>query len=85
MKVKKILVAALMMIAAVSYGQNYIGQDYSVSPNVITTAVPFVSISPDARGGALGDCGVASDPDVYSLQRCEVCLSRGQVRCRIGL
>ena len=69
MKVKKILVAALMMIAAASYGQNhnYIGQDYSVSPNVITTAVPFVSISPDARGGAMGDCGVASDPDVYSM------------------
>lgn len=69
MKVKKILVAALMMVAAASYGQNhnYIGQDYSVSPNVITTAVPFVSISPDARGGAMGDCGVASDPDVYSM------------------
>ncbi len=69
MKVKKILIAALMMVAAVSYGQNhnYIGQDYSVSPNVITTAVPFVSISPDARGGAMGDCGVASDPDVYSM------------------
>lgn len=42
MKVKKTLVAALMMVAAASYGQNYIGQDYSVSPNVITTAVPFV-------------------------------------------
>ncbi len=69
MKVKKILIAALMMVAAVSYGQNnnYIGQDYKVSPNVITTAVPFVSISPDARGGSLGDCGVASDPDVYSM------------------
>ena len=69
MKVKKILIAALMMVAAASYGQNnnYIGQDYSVSPNVITTAVPFVSISPDARGGSLGDCGVASEPDVYSM------------------
>ena len=67
MKVKKILIAALMMVAAASYGQNnnYIGQ--SVAPNVITTAVPFVSISPDARGGAMGDCGVASDPDVYSM------------------
>lgn len=68
MKIKKLLFAALMMVAAMSYGQNnYIGQDYSVSPNVITTAVPFVSISPDARGGAMGDCGVASDPDVYSM------------------
>ena len=69
MKVKKLLLAALILVAATSYGQNnnYIGQDYSVSPNVITTAVPFVSIAPDARGGAMGDCGVASEPDVYSM------------------
>ncbi|MBR1514868.1 MAG: type IX secretion system outer membrane channel protein PorV [Bacteroidales bacterium] len=66
MKVRKLLVAALLMTAAVSYGQNYIGQDYA-SPNVITTAVPFVSISPDARGGSMGDCGVATSPDVYSM------------------
>ena len=67
MKVKKLLFAALLFVAATSYGQNIIGQDYSVSPNVITTAVPFVSISPDARGGAMGDCGVATTPDVYSM------------------
>ena len=68
MKVKKLLIAALLLAAATSYGQNnYIGQDYSVSPNVITTAVPFVSISPDARGGSMGDCGVATTPDVYSM------------------
>ena len=67
MKVKKLLLAALMLVAATSYGQNIIGQDYSVSPNVITTAVPFVSISPDARGGSMGDCGVATSPDVYSM------------------
>lgn len=69
MKVKKFLVAALMMVAATSFGQNnnVIGQDYSVSPNVITTAVPFVSIAPDARGGSMGDCGVATNPDVYSM------------------
>ena len=68
MKVKKLLIAvALMLATAYSYGQNnnVIGQ--SVAPNVITTAVPFVSISPDARGGAMGDAGVASDPDVYSM------------------
>ena len=67
MKVKKLLLAALLFAAATSYGQNIIGQDYSVSPNVITTAVPFVSISPDARGGSMGDCGVATTPDVYSM------------------
>lgn len=59
MKIKKLLFAALMLVAAVSYGQHV--------PNVITTAVPFVSINADSRGGALGDCGVATTPDVYSM------------------
>ncbi len=67
MKVKKLLVAAMVLMAANTYGQNYIGQDYSASPNVITTAVPFVSISPDARGGSMGDCGVSSEADMYSM------------------
>ena len=34
--------------------------------NTITTAVPFLLITPDARAGALGDAGCASTPDVYS-------------------
>jgi hypothetical protein len=29
----------------------------------ITTAVPFLRISPDARAGAMGDCGVATSAD----------------------
>ena len=66
MKVRKLFLAALIMIAANSYGQySYMGNSYA--PNVITTAVPFVSIAPDARGGSMGDCGVASAPDVYSM------------------
>jgi len=32
--------------------------------NVVTTAVPFLRISPDARGGGMGDAGIASSPDV---------------------
>ncbi|HYG17639.1 MAG TPA: type IX secretion system outer membrane channel protein PorV, partial [Ohtaekwangia sp.] len=35
-----------------------LGQD-----NAITTAVPFLAISPDARHAALGDAGVATSPD----------------------
>ncbi len=35
--------------------------------NPITTAVPFLMISPDSRQGALGDAGAATDPDVNSI------------------
>jgi hypothetical protein len=31
--------------------------------NTITTAVPFLMISPDSRSGAIGDAGVALSPD----------------------
>jgi len=34
--------------------------------NAITTAVPFLAISPDARHAALGDAGVATSPDANS-------------------
>ena len=35
--------------------------------NTITTAVPFLMISPDSRSGAMGDVGVATSPDANSL------------------
>lgn len=31
--------------------------------NTVTTAVPFLRISPDARSGAMGDVGIAISPD----------------------
>lgn len=34
--------------------------------NPITTAVPFLMISPDSKQGAMGDVGVATDPDANS-------------------
>ncbi len=34
--------------------------------NVVTTAVPFLRISPDARAGGMGDVGVATSPDANS-------------------
>jgi hypothetical protein len=34
--------------------------------NVVTTAVPFLRISPDARSGGMGDVGVATSPDANS-------------------
>jgi hypothetical protein len=34
--------------------------------NVVTTAVPFLRISPDARSGGMGDIGVATSADAAS-------------------
>lgn len=34
--------------------------------NTITTAVPFLQITPDSRSGAIGDAGVALSPDANS-------------------
>ena len=41
------------------------GQDTSRRP--IITAVPFLLISPDSRGSAMGETGVATSPDVNSV------------------
>jgi len=37
------------------------GQEVQYNP--ITTAVPFLTITPDSRHGAMGDAGVATSPD----------------------
>lgn len=52
----------LFSISFNSYSQ--LGQDSD--RRVITTAVPFLLISPDARAGAMGDVGVATSPDPSS-------------------
>jgi hypothetical protein len=40
---------------------------YSQELNAIQTVVPFLTIAPDSRAGAMGDAGVATTPDVYSM------------------
>lgn len=52
------------------YAQTSTGPDKSNllgQINTITTAVPFLMISPDARAGGMGDLGVASSPDANSI------------------
>lgn len=59
MKFVLILVGFLFCVTLVMGQQSTIGQEF----NPITTSVPFLLISPDARHAALGDAGVASSPD----------------------
>jgi hypothetical protein len=40
---------------------------YSQELNAIQTVVPFLTIAPDSRAGGMGDAGVATIPDVYSM------------------
>jgi hypothetical protein len=41
-------------------------QSSSGQLNAIQTVVPFLTIAPDSRAGAMGDAGVATSPDVFS-------------------
>ena len=36
-------------------------------PNTVLSAMPFLRIIPDARGGAMGDAGIATSPDPNSI------------------
>ncbi|MGB1040657.1 MAG: type IX secretion system outer membrane channel protein PorV [Flavobacteriales bacterium] len=42
------------------------GQNFDLQLNTITTAVPFLLISPDSRASSMGDLGVATSPDINS-------------------
>ena len=46
---------------------NAAGQEGQEEINTITTAVPFLLISPDSRSGAMGDVGAAIKPDANSV------------------
>jgi hypothetical protein len=56
------LLIAVIFTAKSQKTYNYIGQF-----RPITTAVPFLMIAPDARGGSMGDAGVSSEPDAFSM------------------
>lgn len=43
------------------------GQQCGDQLNTITTAVPFLLISPDSRAGGMGDAGVAVSPDANAI------------------
>ncbi len=53
------LLLTCVIITTKSFGQE--------EANPITTAVPFLLIAPDARGGGLGNIGVSTTPDAYSM------------------
>ncbi len=65
MKIKRI--AIFLLIIAFSGETLLFSQQSSGGLNAIQTVVPFLTIAPDSRAGAMGDAGVATSPDVYSM------------------
>tara|TARA_Y100001978_G_scaffold202130_1_gene222288 strand:+ start:994 stop:2232 length:1239 start_codon:yes stop_codon:yes gene_type:complete len=63
----KCLVFVLLPIFLLKSQEWLTNSEYINNLNTITTAVPFLTIAPDSRSGAMGDLGVATSPDVYSL------------------
>jgi len=53
--------AALLL--ALSLGTKAMSQEETERINVVTSAVPFLRISPDARAGGMGDAAIATEPD----------------------
>ena len=57
------LTAAILILAGIAQTT----KAQSVDPiNVVTTAVPFLRISPDARAAGMGDLAIATSPDANS-------------------
>ena len=66
MKKSFLILMSLLMVGFASKAQmQETGQD--IDYNVISTAVPFMIIAPDARSAGMGDLGVSTSPDVYSM------------------
>lgn len=60
---KRLALIGLMMTSMGIAAQAKTNLNGTSSTNTVTTAVPFLRISPDARSGAMGDVGVAISPD----------------------
>jgi hypothetical protein len=65
--IKKAVIVSLFILAVVSGNSVVYSQQSSGELNAIQTVVPFLTIAPDSRAGGMGDAGVATSPDVYSM------------------
>jgi len=70
LKILLLLTAFISLNVSEIYSQNRVNPnrlENELQLNTITTAVPFLTIAPDSRAGALGDAGVSTSPDANSI------------------
>lgn len=64
--IKRILILLMGFLCLFSGRSQTLPTGQEARYNPVSTAVPFLLISPDSRHGAMGDAGVATAPDVNS-------------------
>ncbi len=69
-----LLLALMCFGSSASYAQFFnqelgcvVGPSGECIPNTLLTAMPFLRIAPDARGGAMGDIGITVTPDPNAI------------------
>jgi hypothetical protein len=60
-------ISIIFLLIAITVCPGLYSQQSSEELNAIQTVVPFLTIAPDSRAGAMGDAGVATSPDIYSM------------------
>jgi hypothetical protein len=60
---KRVVLLGLCLLSGSFTTGLFAQKNYNGQVNTITTAVPFLRISPDARSGAMGDVGIAISAD----------------------
>ncbi len=64
---KKILISLLGVTSFLAVNaEDPVGNKWDSNLNPLYSAIPSLSIAPDARGGGMGDVGAATTPDVFS-------------------
>lgn len=71
LKAKIIFTGCALFISSVAFAQLEVEDlnEYNTKGlnNPILTALPFLTIAPDSRGGGMGEVGAATTPDVWSM------------------
>ncbi len=66
-RMKKVSIKLTALVLLLGGATSGVTAQSSADPiNVVTSAVPFLRISPDARAGGMGDAGIATTPDANS-------------------
>ncbi len=88
MTLKNLSVALLILLSNFSLAQPNGGSgvtDEQLQLNTITTAVPFMAITPDSRAGGMGDAGTALSGDANSIYWNTSMLNFAKERSEISL